>query len=45
MLRRFHAGAFDWDLDGNSALNPGGSELDGNADGIPDVVPGETLTD
>lgn len=45
MLRRYEAGAFDWDLDGNSALNPDGTELDGNSDGAPDLVPAEILKD
>ncbi|MBL9169864.1 MAG: hypothetical protein JNN07_19155 [Verrucomicrobiales bacterium] len=45
MLRRYQAGAFDWDLDGDSALNPDGSELDGNSDGTPDLLSRETLTD
>ncbi|MBM3834662.1 MAG: hypothetical protein FJ403_15595 [Verrucomicrobia bacterium] len=45
MLRRFKADAFDWDLDGDSALNPDGSEQDLNGDGIPDLLPNEILSD
>ena len=45
MLRRYQAGAFDWDLDGNATVNPDGSELDGDGDGVPDLVTRETLKD
>jgi hypothetical protein len=43
MLRRFNAGAFDWDLNGDAVLDPG--ERDLNGDGVPDVLPRERLTD
>ena len=45
MLRRYEAGAFSWDLDGNGVLNPDGSEMDSNRDGVPDLLPRETLVD
>ncbi len=45
MIRRFEAGAFDWNLDGDGMLNPDGSELDLNGDSVPDVLPRETLID
>lgn len=43
MLRRYQAGAFDWDLNGDSLLGPGEEDL--NSDGLPDLLPRETLTD
>ncbi|HXJ61666.1 MAG TPA: hypothetical protein VNU68_33920 [Verrucomicrobiae bacterium] len=43
MLRRYEAGAFNWDLNGNGALDP--DELANNATGLPAVLPRETLTD
>jgi hypothetical protein len=45
MLRRYQAGAFDWDLDGDGALNPDGSERDFDGDGVADVLARETLKD
>ena len=45
MLRRYQAGAFDWDLDGDGALNPDGSERDLDGNGVADVLPRETLKD
>jgi hypothetical protein len=45
MLRRFQANSFNWDLDADGLLNPDGSEQDLNADGIPDLLARETLTD
>lgn len=45
MIRRYQAGAYDWDLDGSGTVNPDGSELDGNADGVPDVLHREILRD
>ena len=43
LLRRYQAGAFNWDLNGNGALDPG--EQDANGDMIPDLLPRETVTD
>ncbi len=43
MIRRYNAGAFDWDLDGNTAVDAGENDLDGN--GVPDVLSRETLRD
>src|SRR5262249_53091270 len=43
MLRRYEAGAFNWDLNGNGALDP--DELANSATGLPAVLPRETLTD
>jgi hypothetical protein len=43
MLRRYDAGAFDWDEDGDGALSAGEVE-DGNT-ALPAVLEGETLTD
>ena len=43
LLRRYQAGAFNWDLNGNGVLDPG--EQDANGDMIPDLLPRETVTD
>lgn len=43
MLRRYEAGAFSWDLDGNGALDPG--EVQDPLTGGPAWLPKETLTD
>lgn len=43
MMRRFKAGAFNWDLNGNGVADPG--ELVDPANGLPAVLPQETLTD
>lgn len=43
MLQRHDAGAFDWDENGNAAVDPG--ELIDVGTGLPAVLPGETLTD
>ena len=43
MIRRFKAGSFNGDSNGNGILDPGEQDL--NGDGAPDVLPGETLTD
>ena len=43
MLRRYQAGAFNWDLNGNGVLDAGEKDL--NGDGVPDVLPRETLRD
>jgi hypothetical protein len=43
LVRRYQAGAFSEDLDGNFTLDPGEPDL--NGDGIIDSVPRETLTD
>lgn len=43
MLRKFEAGAFDWDEDGDGAAGPG--EIVDDATGLPAVLEGETLTD
>ena len=45
LLRRYQAGSFDWDLDGDGLVNVDGSEPDANNDGIPDRLARETLTD
>ncbi|MBM3846981.1 MAG: hypothetical protein FJ405_11940 [Verrucomicrobia bacterium] len=45
LIRRYQAGAFDWDLDGDGLVNADGSELDGNGDALPDVLPRETFQD
>ena len=42
LLRRYQAGAFDWDLNGNGALNSG--EV-ANAAGLPAALPEEMLAD
>ncbi len=38
LLRRFKAGAFNGDLNGDGILDPGEQDL--NGDGVPDVLPG-----
>lgn len=43
MLRRYQAGAFSWDLDGNGQLEPG--EVMDPLTGRPAWLPGETLLD
>lgn len=43
MLRKYSAGAFNWDLNADSILDPG--EQDSNGDGVADVLPREMLTD
>lgn len=43
MLRRYEAGAFDWDENGNGALDPG--EVEDTVTGLPVQLAGETLTD
>ncbi len=43
MMRRYQAGAFNWDLNGNGAVDPGEHDLDAN--GVPDVLKRETLRD
>jgi hypothetical protein len=43
MLRRYAAGAFNWDLNGNGVADPG--ELTNRATGQPAVLPRETITD
>lgn len=43
MLRKYSAGAFDWDLNTDAILDPG--EQDADANGIPDLLPRERLTD
>ncbi len=43
MLRRFKAGAFNWDLNGNNAADPG--EQTDLGTGLPAVLPRETITD
>lgn len=43
MLRRFKAGAFNGDLNGNGALDPG--EFADPLTGLPLLLPGENLTD
>jgi hypothetical protein len=45
MLRKYQAGAFDWDSVGATAGVLDADEQDLNGDGIPDVLPRETLTD
>lgn len=43
MLRKYDAGAFDWDEDGDGAASPG--EVIDATSGLPAVLPGETLVD
>jgi hypothetical protein len=43
LLRKYEAGAFDWDEDGDGAVSPGEVMDDGT--GLPAVLAGETLTD
>ena len=43
MLRRYTAGAFDWDLNGNGVADPG--EMVDPSTGLPAVLPRETVTD
>ena len=43
MVRRYQAGAFSWDLNGNGMLDAG--EQDANGDTIPDLLPRESITD
>jgi hypothetical protein len=43
LLRKYDAGAFDWDEDGDGAVSAG--EVMDDATGLPAVLPGETLTD
>jgi hypothetical protein len=43
MLRRYEAGAFDWDDDGDGAVSPG--EVVDDRTALPAVLAGETLTD
>ena len=43
MVRKFEAGSFDWDEDGDGAVSPG--EVVDDAMGLPAVLGGETLTD
>ena len=43
MVRRFKAGAFNGDVNGNGTLDSGEEDL--NGDGVPDVLPRETITD
>jgi hypothetical protein len=43
MLRKYEAGAFAEDLNGNGVIDPG--EPDINGDGLPQILPRETLTD
>jgi len=43
MARRFNAGAFHWDLNGNGIADPG--EMTSLATGLPAALPRETLTD
>jgi hypothetical protein len=43
MLRKYKAGGFDWDEDGDGAAGDG--EVVDAATGLPAVIPGETLTD
>lgn len=43
MLRRFRAGAFDWDRNGNGTADPG--ELLDSTTQLPALLPRETLTD
>jgi hypothetical protein len=43
MLRKYDAGAFDWDEDGDGAVSPG--EIVDVGTGLPAVLSGETLTD
>ena len=43
MARQFQAGAFNWDLNGDGSLDSDERDLD--ADGVPDVLPRETVDD
>ncbi|MBI4663739.1 MAG: hypothetical protein HY735_33475 [Verrucomicrobia bacterium] len=43
MLRRYEAGAFDWDRNGDGNLDPDEQDADGN--GTPDLLARETLSD
>jgi hypothetical protein len=43
LLRRYEAGAFNWDLNGNGTADPG--ELINTQTGLPAVLRAETLTD
>src|SRR5207302_742661 len=43
MLRRYHAGAFNWDLNGNGLADAG--ESVNVVTGLPAVLPAETVTD
>ena len=43
MLRRYKAGAFDWDLNGNGVADP--DEMANPATGLPAILPRETVTD
>ncbi|MBI5774777.1 MAG: hypothetical protein HZA89_13660 [Verrucomicrobia bacterium] len=43
MLRKYSAGAFNWDLNADGILDPG--EQDGDGDGVADILPRELLTD
>jgi hypothetical protein len=43
LMRRYQAGAFSWDLNGDGLLGAG--ERDLNGDGVPDMLPRETLVD
>lgn len=43
MLRKYDAGAFDWDEDGDGAVSPG--EVVDDSTGLPAVLEGENLTD
>jgi hypothetical protein len=43
LLRKYDAGAFDWDEDGDGAVSPG--EVVDDATGLPAVLNGESLTD
>ena len=43
MLRKYDAGAFDWDEDGDGAVSPG--EVVDDVSGLPAALGGESLTD
>src|SRR5439155_14366158 len=43
MLRRYKAGAFNWDLNGNGVADP--DEMVDSATGLPAILPRETVTD
>lgn len=43
LLRKYEAGAFDWDEDGDSAASP--TEVVDDSTGLPAVLAGESLTD
>jgi hypothetical protein len=43
MMRKFQAGAFDWDFNGDGIVDSDENDLNGDA--VPDMVPRETLTD